>query len=156
MMKVFDVRWAAVACLALAFLFTGCPTEVEVEPESDVGRLTITGFVGNIPTHRVYVFPQAINLNGLVAVNNAVTANHNLALGFIVGGGHNNVFAMTGRTGLAQAGEVWTGTGTFNVIIINTIGEQANAVNPMFRRATVSFANGSATVAIGDFVPVVN
>jgi len=149
-MKRIDLRWftTAVICLALVVFFTGCPTEA---PQPDPGRLTITGgFEGNSLAHAVYVFPPAANLSTPQHIQNAMIGPNLVALGAIATGA-GNVFTLA-----TMAGGFWTGSGSFQVVLVNSNGGIDNAENPMFRRAAaVSFSNGNASVGIGGFAPVV-
>jgi len=153
MNKRIESRWLAIAvtCLAFAVLFTGCPTDAN---DAGRSRLVINNFVGGTATHYVYVFTPDTNLSTRQAILNVWED------GWIAGGalvlGQANTFLMTrGWEGsLLMPGE-WTGSGTFQVLLTYTGGELDDVANPFFRLATIVFANGSATVDIGSFAPVV-
>ena len=61
----------AIACLALAMFFAGCPTEVE----NDSGGLTITGLQESVS---VYVFTVGTDLSTFGVVQNAVASRGNM------------------------------------------------------------------------------
>ena len=118
-------------------------------------RLVINGLdVDPTTPPIVFVFPPGTDLSTQQAIH-SVFENGWIARGnFVQDGG----FFSMGRgweDSVWMYGD-WTEWGVFQVLLLNTEGGYFDTANPMFSVASgVAFVNGSATVDIGNFVPVV-
>jgi hypothetical protein len=119
-------------------------------------RLVINGLdVDPTTPPIVFVFSPGTDLSTFQAVTIARFEYAWIAHGnFVQDGGF---FSMgRGWEDSVQMYGDWTGWGVFQVLLFNTAGGHYDLDNPSYQRLpTVSFINGSATVVLGDFIPVV-
>jgi hypothetical protein len=109
------------------------------------GKLTITGLPSGTWSATVHAAGTDISY-GLAISNNSiakggVTAN--------IG----NVFTLYRANETPSPSTYWTGSGSLPVSLLDGSGKDA-ADGIYFRRATVTFSNGSATVSFNSFTPV--
>ena len=112
------------------------------------GGLTISNLPsGGDYAFSVFVFPGGTDISTYETVNSALNSYSHQAAGVEPSGG---VFNL-----LTQDEDTWTGTGTFPVLLFNENGTTEQG-NPMFRRASVNFTNGTATANFSGFTAVLN
>ena len=136
------IALAAVIGFAVSATFAACGDDDGGGGGGGAGTLTITGLPNG--SWSVDVFAPGTDLSGMAAISMAL---------YDVGGAHQattnhtsgNVFYLT-----SVRGQTWTVSGSRPVILIN---ENASDLN-IYRRATVNFSNGSATVPYSNFIAV--
>jgi hypothetical protein len=116
------------------------------------GTLTISGLPSGA-TRAVYIFSSGTDISTYAAITAAYGNGSYQAVGAVLSGG--NSFTLYTWTGGAQGGG-FTGTGNYQVLLLNSGGSITDSTNPMYARATVSFSNGTGTVSYSDFTAVVS
>ena len=135
------------------------PLEIEAEAYSGGGGNIPGGGSGltinNLPSGGdysffVFVFDSGTDISTYQAVSSALNSEIYQAVGVEPSGG---VFSLV----TPYEEETWTGTGAFPVLLYNENGttEEGDG-NPMFRRATVNFTNGTGAANFSSFTAVVN
>jgi hypothetical protein len=111
------------------------------------GKLTITGLPGG-GSYAVYVFPVGYDVSTVIGVTQGIAGNQ-IASSQPSSG---NVFTIYTYPGLTSS---FTVTGSQPVVLQNlNASDPYGTANPMFRRATVNFSNGGATVSFNSFTAV--
>ncbi|MCL2270596.1 MAG: hypothetical protein FWC24_04550 [Treponema sp.] len=108
------------------------------------GKLTITG-LPNGGTYVVYVLESGTDISTLLGVTQGMVYNQ-IASGVKSSG---NVFSLYNDSLAA-----FTATGSRPVVLHDMDGDMFSTTNPMYRRATVNFTNGGATVSFSSFTAV--
>ena len=137
------IKVLGVIALAAVIGFSFAACNFDDDEDDGGGTLTITGLPNG--SWSVDVFAPGTDLSGKAAIGKAL---------YDVGGAHQastnytsgNVFYLT-----SLISQTWTVSGNRPVILIN---ENDNDLNSLYRRATVSFSNGSATVEYSSFTAV--
>jgi len=116
--------------------------------------VVINNFEGGTLTHNVFVFTLCTDLSTHRAIDSVFTdgwiASGSLVLGY------RNAFSMSrGWEGPILMPGYWTGSDTYQMLLVYTGGGLDDLANPRYRLVTLAFANGSATVNIASFAPVV-
>jgi uncharacterized repeat protein (TIGR02543 family) len=140
----------AVIITILAGVFTGCTDPLKDDP-AVTGRLTITGLPSG-DNRAVFVFSSGTDISSYEAILSAAESENVQASTPKTSSG--NTFDLYTWTGGAPGG-IFSGTGSFPVVLVNSAGRDYDPANPAFSQATVSFSNGTATVSFSDFSPVI-
>jgi hypothetical protein len=110
------------------------------------GKLTITGLPSG-GTYAVYVFPSGYDVSTVIGVTQGIAGDQIGASQSSSG----NVFTMYNYPALTS----FTASGSLPVVLQNSAtNDPYGTANPMFRRATVNFSNGGATVPFNSFTAV--
>jgi hypothetical protein len=141
--------------IALAWVLTACPTPEDPSTgntQTRQGALTISGLPSG-GNRAVYVFSAGTDISTYTAISSAYMNGNYQAVGASLSG--ENTFTLYAWNGSSQAG-VFTASGSFPVLLLNSTGSIADTEDPMYAQASVAFSGGVGTAAFSAFTAVVS
>ena len=107
----------------------------------------------------VYVFSNGTDISTYQKITTAITDMNWQAVGGYTSQSSDNAISLYGWNGTSQTAN-WTGSGSYPVLLIkgsaaSLEGSFFDKDNPVYRRTTVSFSNGAATINFNNFSAVV-